>query len=93
MYHGCMALYAHAVIDAPNGVRYQRGDEINEKDFVVKDDDTDHLAELLDGGSVSEKDYDPAVDEVPMPDVVVIDGVEYKKAADGAEEASDADRS
>jgi hypothetical protein len=88
-----MALYAHAVIDAPNGKRYERGDEIDESDFVVKDDDTDHVAELLDGGSLSEEDYDPAADEVPAPDVVEIDGVRYVKTTDASKEKTDADRS
>lgn len=82
--------FAHAVIDAPDGTRYQRGDEVDESKF---DSHEEELQELRDGGAIREEDYDPAVDEVPMPDVVVIDGVEYKKATDASEEGSDADRS
>lgn len=82
--------YAHAVIDAPDGTRYQRGDEVDESKF---DSHEDELTELREGGAVREDEYDPAADEVPMPDVVVIDGVEYKKAVDASEEGSNADLS
>lgn len=82
--------FAHAVIDAPDGTRYQRGDEVDESKFVSHEEE---LAELRDGGAIRDEDYDPAADVSPAPDVVEIDGVKYVKTADAAEEATDAERS
>lgn len=86
--------YAHAVIDAPNGHRFERGDEVDLDAFVVKDDDgtdasPDIVANLYEGGALSDEPYDSSVDEVPAPEIVEIDGVKYVKASDGAKEASD----
>lgn len=80
--------FAHAVIDASDGTRYQRGDEVDLEKFTEEE-----LAELQDGGAIREEDYDEAADVVPAPDVVEIEGVKYVKTTDAAEEATDAERS
>lgn len=87
--------YAHAVIDAPDGTRYERGDEVDLDKFpVIVDKETgeeiDQAANLYEGGALSDEEYDEAVDKVGPPDVIVIEGVEYVKAADGAKEDTDA---
>jgi hypothetical protein len=72
-----MPLYAHALIELEDGTRYQRGETVPE--------DVDGIEELMEAGSVSEAEYDPAADVSPAPEVVEIDGVKYVKASDGAE--------
>lgn len=76
-----MSYYAHAEFET-EGQRYRRGDSVPA--------DLEGLDELLEGGAVSEDEYDPAVDVVPMPDTVEIDGVVYKKAGDSAGEEATA---
>jgi hypothetical protein len=75
--------YAHAVIDASDGTRYQRGDEVDLDKFTQEE-----LGDLQDGGAIREEDYDEAADKVGPPDTIVIEGVEYVKAVDAAEEDS-----
>jgi hypothetical protein len=74
-----MALYAHALIELPDGTKYDRGDEVPEDAFSAED-----LEYLRDGGSLSDEPYDPAADIVPPPEYVEIDGVRYKKESDDA---------
>lgn len=75
-------LYAHAVIELPDGSKIQRGAQVPE--------DLEGLDELVEAGSVSEDSYDPAADKVDPPDVVEIEGFRYIKATDGGEGGSDA---
>lgn len=65
--------YAHAVIELDDRT-IQRGDEVSAKDF-----DSEEYDELVEGGSISDKPYDPDADVVAMPDVVEIEGVKYVK--------------
>jgi hypothetical protein len=77
-----MTLIAHAVIEVPvdaedptQGVtRYERGDAVPE--------DLDGIEELIDAGSVSEEEYDPAEDAAPPLQEVVIDGIRYVRQED-----------
>jgi hypothetical protein len=71
--------YAHAVIELDDRT-IQRGEKVSESDF----NDADRYAELVEGGSISDADYDEAEDEVPPPDVVEIDGVRYVKTKDSS---------
>jgi hypothetical protein len=71
-----MALYAHAVIELEDA-RYERGDEVPEDALSAEE-----IAELAEGGAVSEDPYDPEVDKVGPPATVVIDGVTYTKETD-----------
>ena len=86
-----MALYAHALIEVPvdpedasKGVtRYKRG--------VKVPNDLPGMDDLIEGGSVSEEQYDPAVDKSDAPEIVEIEGHRYIKVSDDAEEGTDAD--
>jgi hypothetical protein len=69
---------AHALIEA-DGVRYARGQDVP--------DDLPGIEELREYGSVSDAAYDPAVDEVPPPDEIVIEGVVYKRTHDAFDTA------
>ncbi len=69
---------AHALIEA-DGVRYARGQDVP--------DDLPGIEELREYGAVSDEAYDPAVDEVPPPEEVVIEGVTYKRAHDSFDSA------
>jgi len=69
---------AHALIEA-DGVRYDRGQDVP--------DDLPGIEELREYGSVSDEAYDPAVDEVPPPEEISIDGVIYKRAHDSFDAA------
>ena len=74
--------YAHALIELPDGTKFQRGDEVPAK---VAKDHTD----LVEGGAIQDTEYDPAVDVSEAPAVVEIEGARYIKVSDGAEEATD----
>lgn len=78
--------FAHAVIDAPDGTRYERGAEVDESKF---DAHPDELLELRDGGAIRDEKYDKSVDRVGPPAVVEIEGVRYVQADDTSEGASD----
>lgn len=78
-------LYAHAVIEDPeSGRKFQRGDAVP--------DDLPGIEELREFGSVSDEEYvapEPdeaqvAAAEVVDEDTVIVGGVEYKRAEDGA---------
>ena len=74
-----MTLFAHAVIEVPvdpedaskGVVRYERGDVIP--------DDLLGVDELVEHGSVSEEEYDPAAEKQEPPAFVEIDGVRYAR--------------
>lgn len=76
--------YAHALIEH-EGTRYQRGDEVP--------DDLPGIDELREAGSVRDEEYVAPEPENHMPlsatpvgdGEVVIDGVVYKRVADGAD--------
>jgi hypothetical protein len=80
-----MAFYAHAVIELEDGTKIQRGDS-------VKKSDVEGFDELLDAGSISEEPYvapEPEASDIKVAqtvddDTVVVDGVVYKRASDGA---------
>jgi hypothetical protein len=78
-------LYAHALIHAEDGPRYDRGDEVPEDAFSPED-----LEALKDGGAVSEDPYDPEQDRVGPPATVEIEGVRYVQVDDGAKADEDA---
>lgn len=69
--------YAHALIELEDGTRIQRGDTVP--------DDLPGFEELVEAGSLSDDEYDPAADVAPAPEVIEIDGVKYVKASDGSE--------
>ncbi len=73
--------YAHALIeytdDDGNVVRFNLGDKVS-KDVPGYD-------ELVDGGAISDKPYDPDAEPKLTPEFVEIDGVRYVKSKDGAE--------
>jgi hypothetical protein len=71
--------YAHAVIDASDGTRYERGDEVDLSKFAEEE-----LDDLRDGGAIRDEDYDPEQDRVGPPATIVIEGVEYVQADDGS---------
>jgi hypothetical protein len=81
---------AHAVIDAPDGTRYERGDEVDESKFDAHDDE---LQELRDGGSIRDEEYDESADRVGPPAVVEIEGVRYVQADDAGKGEADGQRS
>lgn len=72
--------YAHARIEVRNEddsvTIYDRGDEVPE--------DIDGYDEMVEAGSISDEEYDPAADVSPPPDYVEIDGVRYEKVTDDA---------
>lgn len=72
---------AHALIEYTDDdgevVRIARGATVTE--------DVPGYDELVEAGSVSDEDYDPAVEKPPAPEQIEIDGVVYVKASDGAE--------
>lgn len=72
---------AHAVIeyqDEDGGtVRINRGDTVA--------DSVPGYDELVEAGSVSDAEYDPAVEKPDLPDEIVVEGVVYVKASDGAQ--------
>jgi len=78
--------YAHVLIEDPrDGTKYRPGDEVPA--------DLPGFDELVEGGAINKKKYDPEKDRVvvPAPDVIEIDGVVYeKKASDNSEVQSDA---
>ena len=76
--------YAHAVIDAPDGTRYERGDEVDEEKFEEAE-----LEDLVVGGAIREEDYDPEADKVGPPDVIEIEGVTYVAVSDDSKTASE----
>jgi hypothetical protein len=69
-----MDLYAHAVIELETGNRFNRGDFVPDGTF-----EGEELQELLDGGSLSEEEYDESVEAVPPPAVIEIAGIKYVK--------------
>lgn len=69
-------LYAHAVIETADGTRINRGD--------VVPADLEGVEDLQAGGSVRSDEYVEQPLEVQPPNEIVIDGVTYKKASDGA---------
>jgi hypothetical protein len=71
-------MYAHALIELGDRT-IQRGEEVYEDDFTPDD-----WAALVEGGALSDDEYDEKSDEVPMPDEVVIDGIRYKKEPSNA---------
>ena len=75
-----MSFYAHAIIEV-DGQKYHRGDSVPE--------DVPGFDELVEGGAVSENEYDAKVDVVPPPASVEIEGVVYKRVSD--ESDSDAE--
>lgn len=85
--------YAHALIEVPvdpedsskGVVRYARGEEVPS--------DLPGYDYLVEGGSISEGEYDPESDRAPAPDVVEIDGVKYVKVSDGAAQENEDARS
>lgn len=72
---------AHAVIeyqDEDGGtVRINRGSTVP--------DSVPGYDELVEAGSVSDEEYDPAVEKPAAPEQIEIDGVVYVKANDGAQ--------
>ena len=69
--------YAHALIELPDGSKLKRGDEVSE-DVLSADD----YAYLVEGGAISDEEYDPAADVAPAPKYVEIDGVRYIQVAE-----------
>ena len=72
--------YAHALIELENGDLIERGEEVT--------GEIEGYDELVEGGSISDEEYDPAQDEVGPPETVVIDGITYVQASDGARSKS-----
>lgn len=71
-------MYAHATIEHPEtGEKLHRGESVP--------DGFPGLEDLMEGGSVRDEPYDPDAEPKQLPDVVEIDGVVYRRAADGAE--------
>jgi hypothetical protein len=72
---------AHAVIefqDEDGGtVRINRGDEVS--------DSVPGYDALVEAGSVSDEPYDPSIEKPELPEEIVVDGVVYVKASDGAQ--------
>lgn len=76
--------YAHAVIevavdpeDPGAGVtRYNRGDSVP--------DDLPGYDDMVEAGSISDEEYDPADEPVLHPQYIEIDGVRYIRTGDGA---------
>ena len=74
-------LYAHALIELGDR-KIPRGSQVDSSEF-----DEVTLKELTAAGSLDEKAYDPAVDKLPPPAEVEIEGVVYVQSTDEMEAA------
>lgn len=65
--------YAHAVIELSDRT-IQRGEQVAEEVFSAET-----YAALVEGGALSDNEYDASSDKNEPPDVIEIDGVRYMK--------------